>query len=107
TERVARNSGTTVASSAGRFGRAQNRLDLRREQELVRRERVVQRLDAEPIAREEQPPPGPIPEREGEHAIQALDAALAIVFVRVHDRLGVAARPVAVAPRLEARAQRG
>src|SRR5881396_2603272 len=85
----------------------QNRLDLRREQELVPRERVVQRLDAEPIAREEQPPPGPIPEREGEHAIQALDAALAIVFVRVHDRLGVAARPVAVAPRLEARAQRG
>ncbi len=48
----------------------EERLDLRAEHERVRPVRVVQRLDAHPIAREEQRALPRVPDREREHAVQ-------------------------------------
>ncbi len=58
--------------------------------------RVVQRLDAEPVARQQQPSALPIPQRERKHSLQALDAALSFCLVQVQNGLGVAASAVAV-----------
>ncbi len=85
----------------------QDRLDLRREQQLPLGDAVVQGLDAEPVPREEQALLAPVPDGEREHALQRLDAALRLFLVEVHDGLGVAAGPVAMAVRLEAGAQGG
>ena len=63
----------------------------------VRERRVVERLDAEPVAREEERLPVAVPEREREHAAEALDAALAPRLPRMHDHLGVALRAEGVA----------
>ena len=76
-----------------------------RKQQLVTGVGVVQRLDAEAIAREQQAAVGAIPDREREHALQPLDASLAFLFVEVQDRFGVAARAVAVPAPLEIRPQ--
>ena len=46
------------------------------EQRAVGEQRVVQRLDAKPVAREEQRRAVAVPQREREHAAEALDAAL-------------------------------
>ena len=59
--------------------------------------RPVERLDAQAIAREQQPPARRVPDREREHAAQVLDAGVAPLLVGVDDRLGVGARAVAVA----------
>ena len=66
-------------------------------------QRPVERLDAEAIAREQQPPPRRVPDREREHAAEALDAVVAPLLVGVDDRFGVGARAVAVAGRFELR----
>ncbi len=65
----------------------------------VGQQRVVQRLDAEPVAREEQRLLVAVPQREREHAAEALDAALAPRLPRVHDHFGVAARAEGVPER--------
>jgi hypothetical protein len=66
----------------------EERLQLRAEEERVAlEERIVHRLDAEPVAREEEGLPAPVPEREGEHPAKALDAGGAPFFPGVHDRL--------------------
>ena len=67
----------------------------------IRQQRVVQRLDAETVARKEQGLAALVPQREGEHAAEALDARRAPRFPRVHDDLGVAARAEHVAERLQ------
>src|SRR6185437_8523110 len=84
----------------------EDRLDLGGEQQLVARPRPVQRLDAEAVARQEEPPLAAVPDREREHPLEALDAALALLLVEVEDGLGVGAAAVAVAALLELRAQR-
>src|SRR5688572_6019285 len=67
------------------------RLELRAEDELaISQERVMERLDAEPVAREEQRLAVLVPQRESEHAAEALDARGTPRFPGVHDRLGVA-----------------
>src|SRR4029450_9821192 len=52
-------------------------LDLRCEDEPAGLPRIVERLDAEAIARHEELTAGRVPHREGEHAGQTLDARLA------------------------------
>ena len=55
--------------------------------------RVEERLDPEPVAREEERALDGVPDREGEHADQLLGAALAHLLVEMDDDLGVALRP--------------
>src|SRR5262249_59332822 len=60
-------------------------LDLRREPESLSVDRVEQRTDAEAIACQEQATPAPVPEREGELAIQALAERIAVLLVKVDE----------------------
>jgi hypothetical protein len=53
---------------------------------------VEQRLDAEAVAGEHEPALGRVPQREGEHAAQALDEARPPLQVGVGQHLGVRAR---------------
>ena len=84
----------------------EDRLDLRPEQQPAAGYRPVERLDAEAIAREQQPAARGVPDGEGEHAAQVLDAGVAPLLVGVDDRFRVGARAIAVAGRLEHRAGR-
>ena len=61
--------------------------------------REVERLDAEPVARQGEPPPAVLEYRKGEHPEQVLDAPPAPAGVGLQDHLGVAVRkePIAVA----------
>src|SRR5215468_2250900 len=67
-------------------------LELRGEHEAAADDRVVERLDAEPVAGNQDEAAPRVPYREGEHAAQPLDAALAEILVEVRDDLGVAGR---------------
>src|SRR5262245_27063103 len=58
----------------------------------ARQRRVVERLDPEPVAGEQQRFAIPVPKREVEHAAEALHAVLTPLFPRVDDHLGVAPR---------------
>ena len=80
-------------------------LDLGAEDQAVVADGPVERLDAEPVAREQQPPARGVPDGEREHAAEAVHAVVAPLLVRVDDRLGVAARVIAMARRFELRAQ--
>ena len=66
-------SGST-ASFALRLDQAarEDRLDLRSEEQRVAGARPVERLDAEPIAHQQQPPLRRVPDREREHAAEAM-----------------------------------
>src|SRR5919108_1851137 len=68
----------------------QNRFQLGGERDSGSRLRVVHRLDAEPVAREEQLLPALVPDREAEHAAQPLDASRPQLLVEVDDRFGIA-----------------
>src|SRR3569623_1089646 len=57
----------------------------------IGQQRVVERLDAETVAREEQRLAVAIPDREGEHAAHAFHAGLAPLLPGVHDHLRVGA----------------
>ena len=57
---------------------------------------VIERLDAEPVARQHDAPGIALPDREREHAVEALDAARAPFGVSLEDDLGVALREEAV-----------
>jgi hypothetical protein len=65
----------------------------------------VQRLDAEAVAGEDEPAGPPLDEGEGEHAQEAVDAAVAPLGVGLRDDLRVARGEEAVAEALELRAQ--
>src|SRR5207253_2869445 len=79
-------------------------LDLGTEDELVLGEGEVERLDADAIAYQQQLSAAAIPESEGEHAAEVVDAVGSVFLVQVEDDLGVAPGPEAVALRLEGRA---
>ncbi len=84
-----------------------NRFDLGTEdQAAVGQPRVVERLDADSIARQEQPLPRRVPYRKREHAAKALDARIAPFLVSVDDDLGVGMRPEAMPAALELGPQR-
>src|SRR5437773_12525691 len=80
---------------------ARDRLELGREDETLRGLRVVERLDTQPVAAEEQRLPLPIPDGEGEHATKSFDASLAVLLVQVHDDLGVRGRREPMPLRME------
>ena len=70
----------------------QERLRLRGEQQRPRQARVVERLLPEAVAGEYEPLPAAVPQREGEHALEALEARGSLVLVGVEDHLGVRPR---------------
>ena len=71
-------------------GVLQHRLDFGAEHESAAAVGVVQRLDAQPVACQQQPLPPDVPERECEHAAQLADTIVAGVLVQVDDRFRVA-----------------
>src|SRR5262245_47867500 len=66
---------------------------------------IVERLLAHPVAGQQQPPAGRVPDREGEHAIELGNAIVAIDLVGVGDHLGVRARSEAMPMPLQMSAQ--
>src|SRR5215470_17329500 len=58
--------------------------------------RPVERLDAETVTCEQQPPPGLVPNGKREHAVEVVDAIVAPLLVGVHDGFGVGTRAVDV-----------
>ena len=80
---------------------ARKRAQLGGELELVAGVAVVEGLDPVAVARQHQPAPLGIPEREGEHPAQPLDETHAVLGIEMNQHLGVAARPEAVARALE------
>ncbi len=66
---------------------------------------VVQRFDADSIAGEHQRPGGPVPQREGEHAVEVVDQPLAHLLPEVDDDLDVTVRLEPVSRRSEPLAQ--
>jgi hypothetical protein len=74
------------------LGILEYRPQLRGEPERGRRGAVEQRLLANTVTREHQPPTLLVPEREREHTPQPLDALDPELLVEVHDHFGVGAR---------------
>src|SRR6266550_20075 len=68
---------------------------------------VVERLDAEPVARQQQPSALPVPQRKRKHPLEPLDAALPFLLVQMQYRLGVAAGAIAVTALLQPEPQVG
>src|SRR5205814_10515225 len=66
---------------------------------------VIEWLDAEAVARQHDAAGIPLPQRKGEHALEALDAIRTPGVVRFQDDLGVAVGEEAIALALELRAQ--
>src|SRR5207302_7375094 len=62
---------------------------------------VVERLDPEAVAREDEPLPRCIPDRNGEHSAQPLRERIAVLLVEVEQDLRVAVRAKAMAGALE------
>src|SRR5262252_3098100 len=62
---------------------------------------VVERLHSQSIARNEQFLPALIPDREGKHAAQIVDAGGAVFFIEMENCLGIAVGAINVAPRFE------
>ena len=83
----------------------EDRLDLRSEEEPAADDRPVKGLDAQAIAREQKPPLRRVPDREREHAAEAMHAVVSPLLVGVNDGLGVGASAIDVAGRLEPGAQ--
>ena len=80
----------------------EQRLQLGAEEEPpIVQHRVVERLLAEPVARQEHRALRLIPEREGEHPVEVPNAILAPLLPGVDDDFGVAARAEGVAERLQ------
>ena len=90
----------SIDTAAGKEG-----LDLRREPQHAAGVRVVQRLDAEPVAGQEQTAPPCIPYREREHAPQPVDHRGAVAIVQVQQHLGIGSRPEAPPRRLQLSAE--
>ena len=76
--------------------RREDRLLLRPEKKAVGGNRIVQGLDAQPVAREHQPPPLRIPQRQAEHAAQMRNEIETVLLVQMHDHLDVRCRRKAV-----------
>ncbi len=70
----------------------QQRLRFRGEHEQVADDGVVERFDAEAVARAEQRLPPLVPDRERKHAAQLIEAVAAVAVIGGEDRLGVGGR---------------
>src|SRR5690606_37607893 len=84
----------------------EQRLELRAEEQSLVRERVVEWLDADAIARKEQRLAARVPDCEREHTAQMLHALFAVLLVEPHDNFRVARSPKAVPARDELLSQR-
>ena len=73
--------------------------ELRREAQLALFVPVVERLDAEAVAREHEPALARVPDRHGEHTAQAGGEVEPVLLVEMGDHLGVAVAREAVAGR--------
>src|SRR5207249_4914787 len=78
---------------------------LRREHQPPSLDGEMERLDAEPVAPEDQPPGALVPQGEREHTAQVADEVDSVLLVEMHQHLDVAARPEEVPPRAETRGQ--
>ena len=87
-------------------GHGKDRLDLRREDQAVALAQVVERLDAEAVAREQEAAGRAVPEAEGKHAVEAVPTLGAVARIDAQEHLGVALRPETLAGGFELRAQR-
>ncbi len=85
----------------------EDRLDFRPEEQPVVCHRPVDRLDAQAIAREQQPRPARIPDRKREHPPQPVHAVVPPLLVRVHDCFGIGSRAIPVSGRFEIRTHIG
>ncbi len=79
----------------------EQRFDFRTEDEASASVRIVERLDAEPIAGQQQPLLPDVPQRKGEHAPQLADAVVTGFFVEMNDHLRVTARRERMAATLQ------
>ena len=70
--------------------RREDRLHLGCRDEVVRRPRPVERLDAHAVAREKEPAARAVPEREGEHPAHPVHHGVAVLLVEVRQQGGVA-----------------
>ena len=70
----------------------QQRFDLGRQPQPIARERVVKGLFSRTVARRKQQTTPVVPERQGEHAADALQEALAVLLVSVNQHLDVGLR---------------
>ena len=86
---------------------ARQRPHLRREAELVADVAVVERLDPVAVAREYEPTPPRVPDRDREHPAQPLGEAGPVVLVEMDERLGVAASAQLVPRALQLAAELG
>ena len=75
----------------------QQRFDLGSENYLTLGDTIVQRLFTHPVAGEKQGIVSAIPEGEGEHAVERVQATRAALFIEMHDhfRVRMGAKPVA------------
>ena len=82
-------------------GVREKRLDLRSEDERPApvRPRVEERLDAEAVAREDEPSPCAIEQRHREHAVDRIEEALAAFEIEIRNHLAVRLRAKEVAVR--------
>ncbi len=87
--------------------RHDHRLELRPEDDALWPIVDVERLDAQPVAGEEELLAPPIPDGKPEHAVEPSHAVRSPLLVGVDDRLGVAARAEAVAAGLQLGPQLG
>ncbi len=88
--------------SAREPGMSEERLELGAEEDLAVLElRVVKRLDPEPVPREKALAAVPVPERVGEHPVEALDRGLTPLLPGVDHDLGVAMGAEHVAARAQ------
>ena len=78
-----------VVDGAVHLRHGQERLDLGAEHQVAAQLRVVERLDAQAVAREDQLLDAVVPDGEGEHAAELLGAVGAPFFVGVDDDFGV------------------
>src|SRR5450759_2291734 len=63
------------------------------ENQLATAQAVVKRFDTHPIARQEQPPFIPIPDREGKHPVKLLHCVYTVSGVLLQNYFGVRASP--------------
>ena len=79
----------------------QDAFDLRGEQEFAVGQGVIERFDAQAVPGQEELSLGPVPDGEGKHPLEPLDAALSFFLIEMEDRLGITTGAIAVSSGLQ------
>ena len=74
---------------ARNVGVLEQRSELGAEHEHSRAVVIVERLLAHPVSCQQELPPRPIPQRQGEHAVEVGDEVLSVLLVRVDDDFSI------------------